>query len=222
MFRFMTLSLSVVVLTLPACEGRTSGLPQADEPQLVSSDDAAAQASEGTDPRGAAQANEDIVDTAEPSASFEIGLMAWSGGATWTGYTTDGSPPVTCAVGSLVTGFDCNGSRCDDIKLKCQPQTSHTLTQRSWTQYFSEESPTPWRQCSGGFMTGLSCKDSYCDDLSLECTTSSRSAYSCIWSGWFSEENPAFEAPTGTFIRALECRGSNCDDIRAQYCRDVP
>lgn len=165
-----------------------------------------------------APVDEVATDTASLSEGVEVGLMAWTGGATWTSFTSDNLPPVTCPVGSLVTGFDCSGSNCDDVRLKCQPQTGHTLTSRSWTSYFSEEA-TNFRRCTG-FMTGLAATGSYSDNLSMECTTSSRSARNCVWSAWFSEEDPNFEAPTGTFVRALQCSGGSCDNMRAEYCQD--
>ena len=166
----------------------------------------------------ATSADEVTTDTAPAWADYDVALTAWSGSATWTVYTTDGSPPVTCPVGSLVTGFQCRGSRCDDVRLKCQPQTGHTLNSRTWTSYFSEES-TNYRRCTS-FMSGLSCTGAYCDNMSMECTSSTRVPSSCVWSGYFSEEDPAFEAPTGTFIRALQCSGTSCDNVRAEYCRD--
>lgn len=165
------------------------------------------------------EASMDTSDLSSDTAEADKTPLAWTGVATWTAYTSDNKPPVTCATGSMVTGFQCLGRYCDDVRLKCQPQTGHTLTTRTWSSYFSEEG-TNYRTCTD-FMTGIAATGNYSDNLSIECTTSTtRSPRSCVWSAYFSEEDPAFEAPSGYFIRSLQCSGSNCDRMRAEYCLD--
>jgi hypothetical protein len=159
-----------------------------------------------------------VEDTAVSTDGLEVSPTGWLGIAAWTSFISDETPPTTCRHNALVTGFDCDGAYCDNIRLKCQPQSGHTLTARSWTSYFSEE-PTARRTCTTGFLSGLACNGSNCDNMSMECTTSTMVPTNCVWSAYFSEENAAFEAPVGHFIRSLECQGSRCDNVRAEYCQ---
>lgn len=159
-------------------------------------------------------------DTASPTWDVPIAAMAWTGSSSWTVETSDEYPPVTCGAGSLAIGFDCDGSNCDNLQLRCQPTTGLTFGSRTWTSYFSEES-TSYRTCGGnGFVTGLSCRGGDCDDMSLECTTTNRPGTGCLWSAWFSEEDPTFTVPSGHYIKGMQCSGSRCDNVRAYYCRE--
>ncbi|MCH9688604.1 MAG: hypothetical protein K0V04_44645 [Deltaproteobacteria bacterium] len=69
-------------------------------------------------------------------------------------------------------------------------------------------------------MGAEACKGSFCNYLSVECTTTNNNPapHTCTWSGWFSEEDPDFLAPSGQAIKGVQCSGSNCDDKRYWYC----
>lgn len=137
----------------------------------------------------------------------------------WTGWTSEEMPPLECTSGRLVSGVECNGSNCDNVRLDCYP-VSGTFGYGSWSTYFSEESPNT-RYCgTNAWMTGIACRGSYCDMLSIECTElTGRTVGSCAWSGYFSEEHGPFQAPAGHYIRGIECNGAYCDNKRYYYCR---
>lgn len=158
-----------------------------------------------------------ITDTA-PEADDGEGTRAWSG------YVSEEQPPTICANNYAVRGFDCSGSYCDNVSINCRPVFGHPFGNSIWTPYFSEEGSTADRRgrCAGPqrWMTGVACSGSYCDNLSIRCTQFPGSSPSnCEWSGWYSEEQSRFNAPSGYFIKAVECSGSYCDNKRYRYCR---
>jgi hypothetical protein len=165
---------------------------------------------------------ERALDTGSMDIDIPIAPMAWSGAGAIMSYTSDGGVPTVCPARSLGTGFDCNGSYCDDINLRCKYYTGGPVdSTRVWQSWFSDETPT--RLCpADAWLTGLTCKGSYCDELSIECTFTGRTATACRWSAWYSEESPSFyEAPRDHYLHGLECRGRYCDDVRAEYCREL-
>jgi hypothetical protein len=137
----------------------------------------------------------------------------------WTGWTSDGLPPLECEPGRLVNGAECSGSYCDNIRLDCTP-ASATYGFSYWTTAFSEEA-TNSRLCgSGEWVTGLSCSGSYCDNVSLECTQiTNRAVGACYWSRWITDGSSPFWAPSGYYVRGAQCYGRYCDDMRFYYCQ---
>ena len=100
---------------------------------------------------------------------------------TWTTYFSEepGSGPLgplanmrvctTSAGLGVVTGIQCRGDYCDEIRLRCstpmmiQPQGITNLTMGScyWTGWVSEEnSPASFN----GFITAIQCNGDYCDN----------------------------------------------------------
>lgn len=134
-----------------------------------------------------------------------------------------------CLVGQVVTGFDCSGHYCDNVRIECH---SYGGSVPSATNAFSEwfevgpppgfaGNPKRMHICaSNQKMTGIDCRGSYCDDISIECSpTSGLGTSRCGWSNWYSEENPSpFLAPTGTAIQGVWCSGTHCDNKRFLVC----
>lgn len=136
------------------------------------------------------------------------------------GYISEETPPASCSVGKVVTGIDCDGSYCDNVKITCSTLGTYTFTTRTWLGYFTDNGSTTYKQCSTGYaMTGFACRGSYCDDVAIECTYTGMGTNGCIWSGYFSEEDPPFVAPSGTYIRGIQCSGSYCNDMRYYTCK---
>jgi hypothetical protein len=204
--------MSIAMLAGPACVAEGE-LPLAEE---ADADDDGALPPAGEDPAQLEQIDPGSTADVLPRTELAPDVAYY-----WTSYVTDGTPPVTCNNGHLLTGVDCSGSYCDNKYLECE-SASTTMTTRSWTSYFSEES-TSYRYCgsptSSSYVSGMSCIGSYCDKISLECTVTGFGApTSCLWSGYFSEEDPPFQAPAGRFIKGVQCAGSYCDSVRFYYC----
>lgn len=137
-----------------------------------------------------------------------------------------------CAVDEAVTGFDCSGHFCDNVRIECHRYGgSVPLAVNAFSAWF-EVGPLPG--IASGFvktshvcnanekMTGIDCRGSYCDDISIECspspgfiTDSSR----CVLSAAFSDEDSdPFLAPNGTVIQGVQCQGTHCDNKRFLVC----
>jgi hypothetical protein len=143
----------------------------------------------------------------------------------WTAYTSEEDPPAQCPINRLVHGVDCFGSYCDAISIDCELVSGFTFSDFSFGPWISEE--TTGGSTGGGdficdsneWMTGIRCAGSYCDFVSLECAESNARKGTCSWSGWFSEENVAFDAGLGRYIDGIDCAGSYCDLMRFHHCQ---
>lgn len=117
---------------------------------------------------------------------------------TWTDFVvmdhTEGADQgqVECgAPHAFVTGVQCVGDYCDDIRVQCEQCDSCTYPDTAfyWTAPFSDETSEPTLCDDDHFMTGLSCEGHYCDNLTMQCTRNTgRTAGECSWSEWVSEE----------------------------------
>jgi hypothetical protein len=140
----------------------------------------------------------------------------------WTPYTSEEFPALTCPNGQAVRGADCAGHFCDDVALYCT-STGWTTGASVWLPYFSEEGNGAGDEShcldDDMWMTGLDCKGGFCDNISMQCTQMlGSSAGACVWSGWYSEEQAPFYAPTDFYIKGIECAGPFCDTKRYHYC----
>ncbi|NTX07335.1 hypothetical protein [Myxococcus sp. CA040A] len=136
----------------------------------------------------------------------------------WTGFTSEEHPPLQCDLVQLINGFECSGSKCDNIRVNCtNAGVAHGASY--FTSQFSEEA-TSYRYCGANeWVTGVACYGNYCDNVALECTAiAGRSVGSCTWSAWYTDGSGAWQAPAGNYVRGAQCRGSNCDDMRFYYC----
>jgi hypothetical protein len=162
------------------------------------------------DPASAADPAED----AEEAENFRI----------WTGFTSEEYPPLYCPTSNAVRGFDCSGSYCDNVSLYCDYTYRSTIGYSYWTGYFSEEGDgsADEGRCNGPqeWMTALDCNGSYCDNIDIQCSQfPGSSTGNCYWTGWYSEEQSSFLAPSGHFFKGIECGGDYCDNKRYLYCR---
>jgi hypothetical protein len=138
----------------------------------------------------------------------------------WTAFTSEEYPPITCDSSSLVSGVQCTGSNCDNIRFLCTP-TAGVRGTSYWTSYFSEEG-TNWRYCNAGsWVTGIACNGDDCDNISLQCSYMSNiSQRNCYWTGWMSEENGGYlYFGTNYFINGVQCDGDDCDNKRYYVCQ---
>lgn len=143
----------------------------------------------------------------------------------WSAWTTDGLPPVSCDVGYAISGFQCSGGHCDNMRIYCSLMNSGSSSV-GWTSYFSEEnSPSSSGDC-GWFvqkwMTGLACKGDECDDMSVQCTMFPylSAGHTCITTNYFSEEGGGtMMLPAGYFAKEMWANGSRSDKLRVYACK---
>ncbi|MGH1340290.1 MAG: hypothetical protein ACRBN8_01970 [Nannocystales bacterium] len=137
-----------------------------------------------------------------------------------------------CGVNEAVTGFDCSGHYCDNVRIECHGYGGSVPPAIDGFSDWFEVGPPPG--IASGFvktshvcnadqkMTGIDCRGSYCDDISIECSPSPgflTDPDRCILSAWFSEENSGpFLAPVGTVIQGVQCQGTHCDNKRFLVC----
>ncbi|HTU58582.1 MAG TPA: hypothetical protein VMF89_09110 [Polyangiales bacterium] len=139
---------------------------------------------------------------------------------TWTSqWTSEELPPAMCADDTVATKVECNGSRCDNIRVTCT-NAPRDLQGHSWTAYKSEEAG--YNYCpAGSYATGIDCRGAYCDDEAIQCTRLTSAVQSnCQWVGPFSEEAPVNfgQCPANKFIAGLYCSGGNCDNQHIYCC----
>jgi hypothetical protein len=72
-------------------------------------------------------------------------------------------------LGATVTGLQCTGSNCDNVRLRCTPTTGSPLgtDQCFWTDFFSEEqgSATQFNASGSLRVAGAECTGSKCDNM---------------------------------------------------------
>ncbi len=139
-----------------------------------------------------------------------------------TAFVSEESAPAVCPAGSVATGFECDDSYCDNIRLTCHTVLGATIGSAGpWGPWFSEEgAPSDDRyECPAGQgVRGLRCDGGFCDNISLQCSDVG-SVSSSAWESYtVSEEQGAYSVPTDHYLCGLECDGSNCDNKRARYC----
>ncbi|MEM7158774.1 MAG: hypothetical protein AAF799_38385 [Myxococcota bacterium] len=128
-----------------------------------------------------------------------------------------------CPEGQVVTGFDCSGSYCDNVRIECHDFGTTVDDDGTWSLRFEREhSPGPGAPgsvkrghvCpSGEKMTGVDCFGNFCDDLSIECTPApGLNTNRCAWQGPYSEEQSPYYAPFNAAIQGVWCNGTHCDN----------
>jgi hypothetical protein len=167
------------------------------------------------------QANRSIQLTLSDLPRYSVDQQAWSRSV-----SEEGDNLTICGenrANTVVTGFSCAGSYCDNVRLLCgRTSGNDKLESRSvsWTSRFSEEGANS-RTCPGNsFMTGLRCTGSNCDNLELRCTDLGVTRQSCRWTDWVSEENGGtLQFSSGDYAAGVQCRGSRCDDKQFFVCK---
>lgn len=187
------------------------------------------------------------------TAALSIGIpttarASWG----WSPWFSEETSPAgqTCSADSVVTGVACRGSRCDDIRIRCESVPSWmTLTNHRWEPSITDDpgvivissgggdfirNDDHTRVCTdgGGVVTGMWCSNSYCDDVWLACADPVEfvggeaipvEPDDCWWSGSFSEEDPPFTTTLGsqTFMTGAYCWGSHCDNKFYRVCEFI-
>lgn len=147
----------------------------------------------------------------------------------WSPYVSEenGGPWAHCLQDQAVSGIQCSGGYCDNVRLRCETLPFSTLmmnyntsgwfseensgysttTSEGWYRYDTSYSHVCNYSGTSGIMTGLHCRGSHCDDIELECATPMRlvdgvwqpvALVDCTWSSLHSEEQPAFGSPEGS------------------------
>ena len=141
----------------------------------------------------------------------------------WTDWTTDGADSIHCTAdsGDMVDGVECEGSFCDNIRLRCR-ETGFSRQSFAWGDWFSEEGLNGW--LCGGFMSGIDCDDDFCDNIRMKCENLQAAKQQCCYEteGTFSDEQGLFEAPEDFFITGIYCHGDFCDKKRYRLCKANP
>lgn len=217
------LGLALVALLAVGCdEGQLIAEVDQDTAESVVQDDSTQDADESEQERETPIDLDRIPEPQDPEENdaakddqFRSAIL----GSGWSAYISKNTPPKTCNTGQLIRGAQCRGGWCKNIRLQCQGASSGKPTWRTWTSYFSEEKKN-WRYCPHNtWMSGLVCRGKRCNDIAMECTHMGRAGRNCRWSGWFSEEDPAFSASKGHFIRGIQCGGNYCDNKRYYHCQ---
>jgi len=148
----------------------------------------------------------------------------------WTSYVSEesGGPWAECAYQDLaVSGIQCSGGYCDNVRVRCETLPFGTLmmnyntsgwfseensgysttTSEGWYRYDTSYSHVCNYAGASGIVTGIHCSGSHCDSVELECATPSRLVngvwqpvplVDCTWSSLHSEEQPAYGSPEGS------------------------
>ncbi len=121
----------------------------------------------------------------EGSTTTQTQHMTYSDGTSYN--ISDNQNQAFCGSAGVMTGVECSGSLCDNVRITCSKLSSGHLTytaptaspgQCMWTPYYSEEEgprafPSAFtvngQFCGGGycelFVNGVECKDGYCDNM---------------------------------------------------------
>ena len=142
------------------------------------------------------------------------------------GPVSEEDPPAVCDSGSFVTGIQCTGKYCDNIKISCSRFPDADLGSTEWTPWISEEKGT--RHCSTNrYIAGLACKGKYCDNLSLYCVElKNYRAFSCFDTRTISEEGGGSlsflegvdKAGQRMVAKSIRCSGGYCDNKKFTVC----
>lgn len=124
-----------------------------------------------------------------------------------------------CPANQVVTGFDCSGDYCDNVRLECHSYGG-SVTGGTWSNWFEHNGKASHVCPSGQKITGIDCWGDYCDNISIRCSTaSSLGTNRCAWTNWYSDEDPSpFYADVGDAIQGMWCSGTHCDDKRFYVC----
>ena len=199
--------LALGVLSSTACDPADSGVEERD---LVVAD------SEGEVVVEAVMVDGELVPPPPvdgPAADRpDFDLTAAPDAQAWTGsWISEEDAATTCPKGQLMSGADCDGSYCDNVRMYCA-DFGGSQSYSYWSHWVSEEAPTNMHICTGDrYVTGMTCKGSNCDRISVECTSTSLPKIDCGWTGPHSEENPPLLAWPGRAVAGIFCAGSRCD-----------
>jgi len=139
----------------------------------------------------------------------------------WLPWHSEETPGASyCGANQVVTGFDCNGSYCDDVRLECHGYGTTVTNSGSWSGWFEHNGKTHHVCPAGTKITGIDCWGDNCDNINIRCTSApGLDTARCAWSGWYSEENTSpFYADPGDAIQGIWCSGTRCDNKSFYVC----
>ena len=84
----------------------------------------------------------------------------------WTSwFSEEGASSRVCA-GGVVTGLECSGKYCDNLRLECTTLAGATPHACSWSAEVSDEQGATTFP-AGTYVAGVRCSGSYCDNKSF-------------------------------------------------------
>lgn len=141
---------------------------------------------------------------------------------TWLNWHSDETVGAsTCSGDQVVTGFDCSGSYCDNVRLECHDYGADVISHRPWSAWFEYNGKFRHTCPSGTKITGIDCWGDNCDNISIRCSdVPGLGTARCGWTTeWYSEEDPSpFLADVGDAIQGIWCSGTHCDNKRFYVC----
>lgn len=156
-------------------------------------------------------------DPGDSTGEHESALFSGS----WTAFTSDELPPVSCPSGSAVDAMECTGANCDNVALHCG-HIATSSTPGNFSSFISEELPNNSVRCGANrFMVAVACNGNLCDNMAIQCASFAgitSDASRCTWSAFFSEEEQFGLLMNGYAAAGIKCRGNNCDDISIFQC----
>ena len=183
-------------------------------------------------------------------ASLQLPSTAAAAG--WQGPISEETSGTFCGPSNeAVNGFDCDGSYCDNVSIRCGTLPyGITMSHWNWKDFFSEEDNGIGQTSSGGWyqsdrsysevcnwagapsiMTGIRCRGRYCDDISIECgipmldvggVQETIELENCSWTGPRSEEQSPLQLSNQQFISGIACYDSYCDNKTFYVCEAAP
>lgn len=139
----------------------------------------------------------------------------------WLPWHSEETPGASyCGANQVVTGFDCSGSYCDNVRLECHGYGTTVTNSGSWSGWFEHNGKTNHVCPSGTKITGIDCWGDDCDNINIRCTAApGLDTARCAWSAWYSEENSSpFYAAAGDAIQGIWCSGTRCDNKSFYVC----
>ena len=125
-----------------------------------------------------------------------------------------------CPANQVVTGFDCSGSYCDNVRLECHSYGTSLGATDEVSAWFEHNGKYLHICDEGSKITAIDCWGDNCDNIKIRCTYApGLDTARCQWSDWYSEENPSpFYAAPGDAIQGIWCSGTRCDNKRFLVC----
>ena len=69
-----------------------------------------------------------------------------------------------CPSDQKMTGIDWWGSYCDNISIECTPAPGLATNRCAWSNWYSDEAPSPFFAPNGSAIQGVWCSGNHCDD----------------------------------------------------------
>lgn len=125
------------------------------------------------------------------------------------------------------TGWKCTGDNCDNKRMRIPTNGDNILDggDVEVASNISEEGNRSTMECGGRLLSRLRCSGDYCDNTDVYCRNLA-SGYRVVtngnnqwWSGWFSEEQDAYDCPANYWLWGMQCGGNYCDNQKLRCVR---